>query len=392
MCHALKGGRDLPAPFTFTVTARDPSSRARTGVFTTPHGEVRTPAFMPVGTLASVKGLSPEQVRATGADMVLANAYHLMLRPGAERVASLGGLHRFMKWPGSILTDSGGFQVMSLASLVEVRDDGVTFRSHVDGSLHELGPERSMQVQEALGADVIMAFDHLVPLPSPRSVVEDALERTERWARRCVEAKTRADQALFAIVQGGLEPDLRRQGARALAALDLPGYAVGGLSVGEPAEDMYRALDWTVPELPEDRPRYLMGVGEPVQLLEGVARGIDLFDCVLPTRMARTGTAMVRGGRLNLRNARFADDPRPIEEGCDCYACAGFSRAYIRHLVKSGEMFGLTLVSIHNLRHLARWMERIRAAIAEGSLDALRREEEAASDGGADPGEDDPTR
>ncbi|MBE3589360.1 MAG: tRNA guanosine(34) transglycosylase Tgt [Firmicutes bacterium] len=362
------------AVFSFTVTARDAHSRARAGVFRTPHGEVRTPAFMPVGTLASVKGVAPEAVREAGAEMILANAYHLMLRPGAERVARLGGLHRFMNWPWSILTDSGGFQVMSLGGLVEVTDEGVRFRSHIDGSLHELGPERSVAVQELLGADVIMAFDQLVALPAPRPLVEEALERTQRWLERCLRAKTRDDQALFGIIQGGLERDLRVQAARAVAALNLPGFAIGGLSVGERPEEMYAVLDWVVPELPEDRPRYLMGVGSPDHLVEGVWRGIDLFDCVLPTRIARNGTVMVWGGRLNLRNARYADDPLPLEPGCDCYACRHYSRAYIRHLIKSDEMFGLTLCSIHNIRHLERLMETIRGHLGAGTFACFREE------------------
>ncbi|MBX5475718.1 MAG: tRNA guanosine(34) transglycosylase Tgt [Clostridia bacterium] len=360
--------------FSFTVTATDPNSRARSGRFRTPHGEVRTPAFMPVGTLATVKGVAPEAVREAGADMILANAYHLMLRPGAELVARLGGLHAFMNWPHSILTDSGGFQVMSLGGLVEVTDDGVRFRSHIDGSLHELGPERSIAVQELLGADVIMAFDHLVGLPAPRQDVEAALERTQRWLERCLAAKRRDDQALFGIVQGGLERDLRVQAARAVAALDLPGVAIGGLSVGERPEEMYAVLDWVMPELPADKPRYLMGVGSPDHLVEGVWRGVDLFDCVLPTRIARNGTVMVWGGRLNLRNAQYADDPNPLEPGCDCYACRHYSRAYIRHLIKSDEMFGLTLCSIHNIRHLERLMETIREHIAAGTFASFREE------------------
>lgn len=355
----------------FVVEKEVPGSLARAGRLITPHGEVKTPAFMPVGTQGTVKGLRPEEVRAAGAQMILANAYHLYLRPGSHRVKVLGGLHRFMHWEHPILTDSGGFQLFSLAATMSIGDEGVAFRSHVDGSAHFWRPEDSITVQEELGADIIMAFDQPVGLPASRERVEEALRRTLLWARRSLAAKTRADQALFGIVQGGLEEDLRRQAARELRSLPFDGYAVGGLSVGEPEDDMYRALEWTVPELPAHKPRYLMGVGLPRNLVEGVARGIDLFDCVLPTRMGRTGTALVPGGRLNLRNAAYAEDPRPIQEGCDCYTCRYYSRAYLRHLVLAKEMLGLSLVSLHNVRFLVRLMESVREAIVKGEFAAF---------------------
>ncbi|MDI3269096.1 MAG: tRNA guanosine(34) transglycosylase Tgt [Bacillota bacterium] len=354
--------------FSFVVEAEVPGTPIRAGRLQTPHGEVKTPAFMPVGTQGTVKGLRPEEVRAAGAQMILANAYHLYLRPGSRRVKTLGGLHRFMHWEHPILTDSGGFQLFSLVSTMSIGDEGVEFRSHVDGSRHFWRPEDSIAVQEDLGADIIMAFDQPVALPAPREQVEEALERTLSWARRSLEAKTRSDQALFGIVQGGLEEDLRRQGARELRKMPFAGYAVGGLSVGEGEEEMYRVLEWTVPELPWEKPRYLMGVGLPRNLVEGVRRGIDLFDCVLPTRMGRTGTALLPGGRLNLRNAAFAEDPRPIQEDCDCYTCRHFSRGYLRHLVLAREILGLGLVSLHNVRFLIRLMEAMRQAILQGEF------------------------
>lgn len=350
-----------------------PGGAARAGVLLTPHGAVETPAFMPVGTLAAVKTLAPDELRALGAGLILANTYHLYLRPGEDLVREAGGLHRFMNWDGAILTDSGGFQVFSLAGLRRLGPDGVTFRSHLDGSEHCLTPERVVAIQEALGADILMPLDVCPPYPAPRGDVEEAVRLTAAWLERSVRAKTRHDQALFGIVQGGAHPDLRRRSAEAAVALDLPGYAVGGLSVGEPREVLCDVLDATVPLLPADRPRYLMGVGSPDLLLEGVWRGIDLFDCVLPTRMARNGTVWTRAGRLVVRNAACARDFRPLDEGCGCYACRNFTRAYIRHLLRAGETLALRLCTWHNLHFLLDFMRRVREAIRAGTLAEFRR-------------------
>ncbi len=327
---------------------------------------------MPVGTVAAVRTMAPEEVAAAGAAMVLANTYHLYLRPGPELVAEAGGLHAFMGWPGPILTDSGGFQVFSLSALRRVTEEGVLFRSHVDGSEHFLSPEGVMEIQADLGSDVAMPLDVCPPYPASRADVEEAVRLTEAWARRSVAARRRADQALFGIVQGGVHPDLRRRSAAGLLDLDLPGYAVGGLSVGEPKDLLLATLLATVALLPSDRPRYLMGVGSPDLLLEAVAAGVDLFDCVLPTRLARHGTVWTAAGRLNLRNAAYARDLRPLEEGCDCYACRRFSRAYVRHLIKEGEVLGLRLCTWHNLRFVLRFLEEVRTAIRAGRLAALR--------------------
>jgi queuine tRNA-ribosyltransferase len=349
--------------FSFELRHRDASSSARLSRFSTPHGPVDMPAFMPVGTQGSVKGLTPEQIRATTAQMVLANTYHLALRPGEEVVRDLGGLHAFMQWSGPILTDSGGFQLFSLAQMTRVTEAGAVFRSHIDGSLLELSPERAVTIQEALGSDVAMVLDHVVALPSPRELVVDALERTVRWAQRARDAARRADQAQFGIVQGGLDEGLRVDCARRLAALDFVGYAVGGLSVGETPDEMYRVLDFTVPCLPADRPRYLMGVGRPQDLLQAIARGIDLFDCVMPTRNGRNALAFSDQGTLRLRNLKFQRDSRPLEEGCPCAACR-HSRGYLRHLFMAQEMLGPVLVSIHNLTYYQRLLSDARAAIA----------------------------
>ena len=357
----------------FTLIKTDPQTLARASVFSTPHGEVPMPAFAPVGTQATVKATSPRELRELGASLVLANTYHLYLRPGADLIARLGGVHRFMAWDGPLLTDSGGFQVFSLAGLRQVDDDGVTFRSHVDGSEHRLTPEKAIAVQEQLGADIIMALDECAE-PHDRAYNEAALARTHAWAERCRAAQTRRDQALFGVVQGGVFPDLRQESARFLTGLDLPGYAIGGLSVGETKADMHAMLEVTAPLLPADRPRYLMGVGSPEDLFEGVARGIDLFDCVLPTRIARNGAVLTRHGRLNLRNAQHADDPRPIEEGCACYACRNFSRAYLRHLVVAKEILGLRLTTIHNLHFTLELMRQIRASILGGTFAAFKDE------------------
>lgn len=357
--------------FAFTVEARD--GRGRAGRLLTPHGEALTPLFAPVGTQATVKALTPAQLAELGAGLLLANTYHLYLRPGDERVAALGGLHRFMAWPGPLLTDSGGFQVFSLAATRRVDADGVTFRSHLDGSEHRLTPERSIAIQNNLGADIIMAFDECPP-PHDRAYNEQALARTHDWAARCLQAHTRRDQALFGIVQGGVFADLRAESARTLSALPFPGLAIGGLSVGESKDEMHATLEALEPLLPAERPRYLMGVGSPEDLVEGVRRGIDLFDCVLPTRMARNHAALTRRGRLNLRAAAHADDPRPLDPDCACYTCRSFSRGYLRHVCVAGEMLAATLLSIHNLHTLLRLAEDLRQAVLERRLEAFAAE------------------
>jgi queuine tRNA-ribosyltransferase len=351
--------------FSFRLLATDGQSAARRSVFTTPHGDVELPAFMPVGTQATVKGLTIDALAETGAQMVLANTYHLALRPGAEVVAELGGLHAFSGWQGPMLTDSGGFQIFSLAHNAKITEEQATFRSHIDGNLFELSPERAVAIQQQLGADVIMALDHVVALPNEGTAVREATERSVRWARRCQQAQTRDDQALFAIVQGGLDPELRAHCARQLAELEFPGYAIGGLSVGERPIDMYRMIDATAPALPVDRPRYLMGVGRPQDLLEAIGRGVDLFDCVLPTRNARNAMAFTDDGPIRLRNLQFERDLRPLEEGCPCAACR-HSRGYLRHLFLAHEMLGPILVSIHNVTYYQRLMADAREAIVEG--------------------------
>jgi len=343
------------------------------GLMRTSHGVVATPAFMPVGTQAAVKTVAPWELADVGAEIVLANTYHLFLRPGVDVIERQGGLHSFMSWSGPILTDSGGFQVFSLQHLRRVDDDGVLFRSHLDGSEQFLSPELAVQVQERLGADIIMCLDELAQ-PRDRDRIEVALERTHRWAVRCREAHTRSDQALFGIVQGGVFGDLRERSADYLVSLDFPGYAIGGLSVGESKEEMHAMLDITVPRLPENKPRYLMGVGSPEDLIECVSRGIDMFDCVLPTRVARNGAAFTMEGRMNLRNARYAGDERPIMENCDCPTCARFSRAYLRHLIQANEILGHRLVTLHNLRFVLRLMEEVRRSIARGDFPQLKRE------------------
>ncbi len=358
-------------PLAFRVTAAD--GAARTGVMVTGRGLVHTPAFMPVGTLAAVKTLAPDELRAAGAEIILANTYHLYLRPGDAVVREAGGIHRFMAWAGPVLTDSGGFQVFSLAALSRVDEDGVTFRSHIDGSEHRFTPEQVMAIQENLGADIVMPLDVCPPYPASHGEVSEAVRLTQAWAERCVKAQRRTDQALFGIVQGGIHPDLRRRSAEGLLTLDLPGYAIGGLSVGEPKEVLLATLDATVPLLPADRPRYLMGVGSPDLLLEAVWRGVDLFDCVMPTRMARTGTVWTRAGRLVVRNAAYARDFRPLDESCACPVCRTYTRAYIRHLIKCGEVLGLRLCTIHNLHFVISFMADMRRAIAAGSLAAFRR-------------------
>jgi len=334
----------------------------------TPHGTVETPAFMPVGTQATVKAMTPEELKEVGAEMILSNTYHLYLRPGAGIVADHGGLHGFMHWDGPILTDSGGFQVFSLGDLRKIREEGVEFRSHIDGSRHLFTPENVMETQGKLGADIVMAFDECIPYPATYEYTKAATERTGRWAARCKAAHRREDQSLFGIVQGGMYKDLRTASVNELLELDFPGYAIGGLSVGEEKPLMYEILEHTAPLLPYDKPRYLMGAGSPDCLVEGVLRGIDMFDCVLPTRIARNGTMFTSEGRLAIRNAQYREDRRPVDERCDCYACRHFSRAYIRHLFIAGEILGPRLATIHNLRYLLSLMCELRLAIEKGRL------------------------
>jgi queuine tRNA-ribosyltransferase len=357
--------------FHFELHHQDAHGAARRSTFHTPHGPVELPAFMPVGTLGTVKGLEIEQLRQTGAQMILGNTYHLALRPGEAVVEALGGLHRFTGWDGPILTDSGGFQLFSLAKMTKINEQGAVFRSHIDGRLVELTPERAIQIQEALGSDVAMVLDHVVALPNNSEVVRDAMERTIRWARRCREAASRSDQALFAIIQGGLDPKLRVECAEQLTRLDFVGYAVGGLSVGEEPAEMYHALDVTVPAMPADRPRYLMGVGRPEDILEAIRRGIDLFDCVMPTRNGRNAMAFTNQGPLRLRNLQYERDDRPLEEGCPCPACRR-SRGYLRHLFMAGEMLGPILLSIHNITYYQRLVTDARAAIEADRFEEFR--------------------
>src|SRR4051812_47729529 len=365
----------MAEPFSFHLVATD--GAARCGEITTPHGTVATPAFMPVGTQATIKGLAPEAVRAAGADIVLANTYHLMLRPGAERIAELGGLHKFMNWPLPILTDSGGFQVMSLSDLRKVEERCVTFRSHLDGAMVELSPEHAVEIQSLLGADITMQLDECIKLPAPSAEIERAMRLSVRWAersKRAFEQQGRAHDgyALFGIVQGGDDPQLRRESARALIDIGFQGYAIGGLAVGESADVMRRVIDETAPALPADRPRYLMGVGTPEDILEAVVRGIDMFDCVLPTRNGRHGVAFTRYGAINLKNARHADDSRPLDEQSNCAAARDYSRAYLHHLVKANEMLGAILLTTINLAYYQDLLRGMRAAIAEGSFEEFR--------------------
>ena len=353
--------------FGFRVETRDGAARA--GILTTAHGQVRTPAFMPVGTAATVKGMTPEAVRATGTEIVLANSYHLMLRPGAETIARLGGLHRFMNWSDPILSDSGGYQVMSLAPLRRLDERGVTFQSHIDGSRHELTPERCMEIQDLLGSDIVMVLDECTPYPVSEEAAAESMRLSLGWAERCKAALSeRAGRGLFAIVQGSTYPGLRAESAAGLEAIGFDGYAVGGLAVGEGQEIMFEVLDHTVDLLPEERPRYLMGVGKPEDIVGAVERGIDLFDCVLPTRSGRTGQAFTGRGPVNIRNARHAEDPRPLDEACGCPTCRAYSRAYLHHLIKSDEILGAVLLTWHNLHHYQHLMAELRTAIRSGTL------------------------
>lgn len=363
--------RNGAPPLSFGLQATD--GGARRGVLRTPHGEVQTPAFMPVGTLGTVKGVTTDALRACGAQMVLANTYHLAIRPGENVVAELGGLHRFMGWDGPILTDSGGFQVFSLAERVEITERGAKFSSHVDGAAIDLTPERAVEIQEQLGSDIAMVLDHVVALPNEPTIVADAMRRSTRWAERCKASARRPDQALFAIVQGGLDEALRRESAEGLVAMDFPGYAIGGLSVGEEPASMYRAIEATTPFLPATKPRYLMGVGRPEDLLEAIARGVDLFDCVMPTRNGRNALAFTDSGPVRLRNARFTTDKRSLDPGCPCPACR-CSLGYLRHLFQVGEMLGPILLSIHNLTYYQRLLEGARRAIEQQRFDSFRLE------------------
>jgi queuine tRNA-ribosyltransferase len=366
------------------------SGRARAGRLTTPHGVVETPAFMPVGTAAAVKAVTARDLHEAGAQIILANTYHLMLRPGDALVAERGGLHGFTPWSGPFLTDSGGYQVFSLTALRKLTEEGVAFRSHLDGSAHLLSPERSMEIQRNLGADVVMAFDECPPYPAERDAVAAATLRTARWAARSRDAFLRLgsrhghEQLLFGIVQGGVHLDLREQSARAIAALDFPGLAVGGLSVGEPKDEMMRVLDHLDPILPEGKPRYLMGVGTPEDLLDGVARGIDMFDCVMPTRNARNGQLFTRAGKLSIRNARYRDDPRPPDPACACFTCRTVSRAYLRHLHLAKEMSAATYATIHNLHHYLDMMRRVRESIVLGRFEEFRQEMRSVTTAGED--------
>jgi queuine tRNA-ribosyltransferase len=344
-------------------------SGARLGRIHTPHGIIETPTFMPVGTQATVKTMSPEELKAMDAHIILSNTYHLFLRPGHELVGKAGGLHKFMNWDRPILTDSGGFQVFSLSNMRKITEEGVQFRSHINGDKLFISPEKAMEIQNVLGSDIMMAFDECPPYPAEYDYVKQSLERTTRWAERCLASHARPDsQALFAIVQGGMYEDLRKQSALDLTSMDFPGYAIGGLSVGESKESMYRMLDTTVPFLPANKPRYLMGVGSPDALLEGSIRGIDMFDCVLPTRIARNGTMMTSEGRLVIRNAKYAEDFGPLDPACQCYTCSNYSRAYIRHLIKADETLGIRLTTYHNLHFLLELMRNVRQAIMEDRL------------------------
>ena len=355
--------------FSFELIAQCPQTGARVGVWHTPHGPVETPRFMPVGTLATVKGLTPAQIASTGAQMILANTYHLHLQPGESIIEKAGGLHEFMAWNQPILTDSGGFQVFSLSQLRQIKESGVTFRSPRDGRIIEITPEKSIQIQNALGADVIMAFDECPPTGVSHETMKASIERTYRWLERCLRAHQRPqEQALFAIVQGGIYEDLRAAAAESLVKLDLPGYAIGGVSVGEETSLIHRIVQITAPLLPENKPRYLMGVGTYREMAKAIASGIDLFDCVIPTRFGRHGTALVRGERWNLKNARFKEDFAPLDETCPCYTCQHFSRAYLNHLIKSGEMLGYILLSLHNIAELIRFTREIRQSILGGTF------------------------
>lgn len=358
----------------YELIAEDAETGARAGLLHTPHGTFQTPMFMPVGTQATVKTLTPEELHEMGAQFILGNTYHLFLRPGTPLIAEAGGLHSFMNWDGGILTDSGGFQVFSLGAMRKIKEEGVYFRSHIDGSMQFLSPEVATKAQEDLGSDIAMAFDECIPYPAEYDYAKKSTERTTRWAKRCIAAHTRKDRGMFGIVQGGMYKDLRKQSALDISSLPFDGLAIGGLSVGEPHELMYEILEETTVWLPKDKARYLMGVGTPDCLLEGVARGVDMFDCVFPTRVARNGMAMTHTGRMNIKNKQYERDFSPLEEGCGCYTCRHFSRAYIRHLYKAEETLALRLLTIHNLYFLLQFMRDMRRAIIDGHFTAFRKE------------------
>jgi queuine tRNA-ribosyltransferase len=349
------------------------TASARAGEFVTAHGVIPTPVFMPVGSQATVKTLTPDEIKALGARIILSNTYHLYLRPGVDVIKKLGGLHCFMNWDGAILTDSGGYQVFSLSALSKVTDEGVTFRSHIDGSSHFIPPEKAVELQEGLGSDIAMVFDEPSASDALLSKVSEAMERTHRWAERSLAVHKRADQQLFAIVQGGFSPDMRQESAEFLTALDFPGYALGGLSLGEPKELTWETVRHTLQYLPQDKPRYLMGVGSPEDLVEAVGRGIDMMDCVLPTRVARNGALFTRKGRINIDNAVYKEQEAPVEEGCDCYTCAHFSAAFVSHLFRAQELLAYRLATIHNLRFMARLMDDVRASILDGSFEVFKK-------------------
>lgn len=359
---------------TYELLKRDKNTEARLGKVKTPHGEIDTPIFMPVGTQATVKAMTAEELKEIGAQIILSNTYHLFLRPGSKLIAEAGGLHRFMHWDRPILTDSGGFQVFSLSALNEITEEGVYFRSHLDGSQKFISPEISMEIQMDLGSDIVMAFDECPPYPADYDYIARSLERTIRWAKRCKKAMTAEDQALFGIIQGGVYENLRRESVEALVEIGYPGYALGGLSVGEKNEEMYKVLEFTVPHIPEDKPHYLMGVGTPEDLLEGVQRGIDMFDCVMPTRIARHGAVFTSAGRITIRNVEFERDFTALDHDCDCYVCKNYSRAYIRHLIKRNEILGVRLTTYHNLYFMLNMMKEIRNAIYKDSFLEYRRD------------------
>ena len=361
------------AAVTYELIKTCKQTGARLGKVHTPHGSFETPIFMPVGTLATVKAMSPEELKEMGAPIILSNTYHLWLRPGEDIIEEAGGLHQFMNWDGAILTDSGGFQVFSLSDMRKIEEEGVHFRNHLNGEKMFLSPEKAVQIQNSLGADIMMVLDECPPYPASHDYMKQSVERTSRWAERClVEHKNTKKQALFGIVQGGEYEDLRKQSAKDLVSLDFPGYAIGGLSVGEPKDIMNNVLEFTTPLLPENKPRYLMGVGSPDSLVDGAIRGIDMFDCVLPTRIARNGTCMTSEGRLVVRNAKYARDFGPLDPNCDCYTCRNYTRAYIRHLIKTNEIFGMRLTTYHNLYFLVKLMEQVRQAIKEDRLGDFR--------------------
>lgn len=354
---------------TYELIKKSDETDARLGKLHTPHGDIDTPVFMPVGTQATVKAMTPEELKEIGAGIILSNTYHLYMRPGEELVKKAGGLHKFMNWDRAILTDSGGFQVFSLSSLRDIKEEGVTFRSHIDGSKHFISPEKAIEIENALGADIMMCFDECLPFPCEHDYARDALQRTIRWAKRCKDThKNTENQSLFGIIQGGMFKDLREESIKNMVEMNFPGYSIGGLSIGEPKSLMYEVLDWTVHKLPENKPRYLMGVGSPDCLIEGSIRGIDMFDCVLPTRIARNGTVFTSHGKLVIRNSAYTEDFRPLDEECNCYACRNYSRAYVHHLFKAGEILGARLATIHNLYFLINLMAEIRNAIKEDNL------------------------